>query len=229
MMKIYIHNDKKNFICNKKWFSMFISIISDQLCYIKIISQAESCDKWHAEFFLNVIWLVTWIFSVGWYNFIAESYREIVTNKFFPLFQGFIIAFTSNFIPRLVYLITVSKNYTLDGFLENSLSEFRVSDWPPEMRPNVSEPVEICRYTDYRNSPTSENKYEHSSMYWHVLAARLAFVVVFEVCMYAWHLIADHFAPFIFFFLISKVNCLIEKSTMDNRYFFCSDLVYLVF
>ena len=39
----------------------------------------------------------------------------------------------------------------------------------------------ICRYADYREPPDVTNKYEKTAMYWHILAARLAFVVVFEV------------------------------------------------
>lgn len=38
-----------------------------------------------------------------------------------------------------------------------------------------------CRYRDFRNPPDSDDPYEYSQMYWHVLAARFAFVVVFEV------------------------------------------------
>jgi len=38
-----------------------------------------------------------------------------------------------------------------------------------------------CQYRGYRNSPQHEKKYDLSPQYWHVFAARLAFVVVFEV------------------------------------------------
>lgn len=38
-----------------------------------------------------------------------------------------------------------------------------------------------CRYPDYREPPWSPDRYDRSKMFWHVLAARLAFVVVFEV------------------------------------------------
>jgi len=41
--------------------------------------------------------------------------------------------------------------------------------------------VFIFRYADYREPPDGANKYEKTAMYWHILAARLAFVVVFEV------------------------------------------------
>jgi len=51
--------------------------------------------------------------------------------------------------------------------------------------------IPICRYPDYREPPDSPNKYEYTIMYWHILAARLAFIVVFEVY---------------FFFFIQMIN-----------------------
>ena len=41
-----------------------------------------------------------------------------------------------------------------------------------------------CRYRDFRNPPWSEHKYEYSESHWHVLAARFAFVVCFEVIIF---------------------------------------------
>lgn len=38
------------------------------------------------------------------------------------------------------------------------------------------------RYKDYREPPWSEHKYDISKDFWAVLAARLAFVIVFQVC-----------------------------------------------
>ena len=37
------------------------------------------------------------------------------------------------------------------------------------------------RYPDYRQPPDGPSPYDYSPIYWHILAARLAFVVVFEV------------------------------------------------
>ena len=39
----------------------------------------------------------------------------------------------------------------------------------------------IIRYRGYRNSPDDDERYERSLLYWHILTARFAFVVVFEV------------------------------------------------
>ncbi|XP_047098037.1 anoctamin-1-like isoform X1 [Schistocerca piceifrons] len=95
--------------------------------------------------------------------------------------NGFIIAFTSDFIPRMVYRLTVSPDHTLKGYLNHSLSYFNTSDFEPGSEPQVGNgDVTICRYPDFREPPWSPNKYEKTAMFWHVLAARLAFVVVFE-------------------------------------------------
>lgn len=37
-----------------------------------------------------------------------------------------------------------------------------------------------CRYPDYREPPGSDKPYERTYLYWYILAARLAFVVIFE-------------------------------------------------
>lgn len=37
------------------------------------------------------------------------------------------------------------------------------------------------RYRDYREPPDSAEPYSYTLQFWHVLAARLAFIIVFEV------------------------------------------------
>ncbi|XP_043249984.1 anoctamin-1-like isoform X2 [Colletes gigas] len=118
------------------------------------------------------------VIDIGiWYRILDSiSKLSAITN-------AFIIAFTSNFIPRLVYRLTVSENYSLEGFLEHSLSKFDTRDLKNGTEPFYipdHEQVKICRYPDYREPPNSTNKYDYTIMFWHVLAARLAFIVVFE-------------------------------------------------
>ena len=45
------------------------------------------------------------------------------------LVNAFVLAFTSEFIPRLVYRFSYSSDGTLAGYVNNSLSYFNVSDW----------------------------------------------------------------------------------------------------
>ncbi|XP_078050290.1 anoctamin 1 isoform X1 [Augochlora pura] len=118
------------------------------------------------------------VIDIGvWYRILDFiSKLAVITN-------AFIIAFTSNFIPRLVYRITVSDNYSLEGFLDHSLSKFNTSELRNGTAPtslSAHHQIDICRYPDYREPPNSPNKYQYTIMFWHVLAARLAFIVVFE-------------------------------------------------
>ncbi|KAL7304277.1 hypothetical protein TKK_0003079 [Trichogramma kaykai] len=111
-----------------------------------------------------------------WYRILdSVSKLSVITN-------GFIIAFTSNFIPRLVYRLAVAKDRSLGGYLEYSLSKFNTSDDPTMsmISGNSTGGGEICHYPDYREPPDSPNRYQYTDLFWHILAARLAFVVVFE-------------------------------------------------
>ncbi|XP_019864929.1 anoctamin-5 isoform X2 [Aethina tumida] len=109
-----------------------------------------------------------------WYRILDSIGKlSVVTN-------GFIIAFTSEFIPRLVYRMMVSPDQSLDGYLNYTLSYFKTSDFQISSAPKNYSSEEFCRYPDYREPPWSPNKYERSTMYWIILAARLIFVVIFE-------------------------------------------------
>ncbi|KAH0616784.1 hypothetical protein JD844_028174 [Phrynosoma platyrhinos] len=61
-----------------------------------------------------------------------------------------------------------------------------VSDFERRSEPssNGSEfsgsPLKYCRYRDYRDPPHSPMRYGYTLQFWHVLAARLAFIIVFE-------------------------------------------------
>ena len=50
--------------------------------------------------------------------------------------QAFVISFTSDFIPRLVYLYMYSENGTMHGFVNHTLSSFNVSDFQNGTAPN---------------------------------------------------------------------------------------------
>ncbi|XP_071975226.1 anoctamin-1 isoform X3 [Engystomops pustulosus] len=113
-----------------------------------------------------------------WYNIL----RGI--GKLAVIINAFVISFTSDFIPRLVYLYMYSPDGTMHGFLNNTLAYFNVSDFKPGTGPNIDHDVgyqvEICRYKDYREPPWAETKYDITKEFWAVLAARLAFVIVFQ-------------------------------------------------
>jgi hypothetical protein len=50
----------------------------------------------------------------------------------------------------------------------------------PVVTEDISD-ILFFRYPEYRNPPWHEHPYKRPLIYWHILAARLAFVVVFQV------------------------------------------------
>lgn len=114
--------------------------------------------------------------------------------------NGFVIAFVSEFVPRLYY--TLGENHdSLEGFVNNTLSCFVVSDFPDTERPSGDAATEFvlqsnscgfglptCRFRGYYEWPfitingttfSNPNAYKFSTAYWHILAAKLFFVVAF--------------------------------------------------
>lgn len=92
------------------------------------------------------------------------------------------IAYTSDFIPRMVYKFVYSERNNLVGYIEHSLSTFNTSDYKEEWgaTPSETDP-DTCRYRGYRkDSKDPDDPYGLNPNYWHVFAARLAFVVIFE-------------------------------------------------
>ena len=62
-------------------------------------------------------------------------------------FQAFVISFTSDFIPRLVYQYMFSETGTMHGFIDHTLSHFNVSNFKPGTAPQSSEHgnITVCR------------------------------------------------------------------------------------
>ncbi|XP_060892348.1 anoctamin-1-like isoform X2 [Labrus mixtus] len=113
-----------------------------------------------------------------WYNILRGVAKVAV------IINAFVISFTSDFIPRMVYQYMYSPDGSMHGFVNHTLSYFNVSHFQEgkeTMDPmHLGYPVEICRYKDYREPPWSTTPYEISKEFWAVLAVRLAFVIVFQ-------------------------------------------------
>ncbi|XP_061192079.1 anoctamin-4-like isoform X3 [Saccostrea echinata] len=133
-------------------------------------------------------------FTTQWKRPLAERAQDI--GIWFGILRGIsaiavvsnaaIIAFTSEFIPKLVYYYGYSQNHTLAGYTNFSLSVFKVQYFQPQSVPddkkislfgNVTE----CRYRGFfAEDPNMPGEYNYTMAYWHIVAAKLAFVVVFE-------------------------------------------------
>ncbi|XP_035232219.1 anoctamin-5-like isoform X2 [Stegodyphus dumicola] len=127
--------------------------------------------------------------------------------------NAFMIAYTSDFIPRLVYIFVTSKDQTLNGYINNSLSYFDPEDFTDDTRPmnsSLNETGLMCRYQDYRNPPNDPEEYQLNMKYWHIFAARLSFVVVFE------HLV--FFVTSILAYMIPDIPKSVQQKIMRKRY-----------
>ncbi|XP_069019424.1 anoctamin-3 isoform X2 [Embiotoca jacksoni] len=112
-----------------------------------------------------------------WYGILEGiGVLAVITN-------AFVIAITSDYIPRFVYAFKYGpcvdkghhhENECLRGYMNSSLSVFDMDELKNSSHSGY------CRYRDYRAPPGSSEPYEFTLQFWHVLAARLAFIIVFE-------------------------------------------------
>ncbi|KAL8585793.1 hypothetical protein ACOMHN_037356 [Nucella lapillus] len=111
----------------------------------------------------------------------SNAFIIALTSDFIPRL-AFIIALSSDFIPRLVYSMRYSSDGSLHGYVNFTLAQFNTSHFEEDHQPApiLRGDIHLCSYRDFRNPPDHAKKYEYSDIFWHVLAARLAFVVVFE-------------------------------------------------
>ncbi|CAF1501688.1 unnamed protein product, partial [Adineta steineri] len=102
--------------------------------------------------------------------FSGVSYLAVLTN-------AIVIAWTSEFIPKMAYRILQSTGSSLSGYVDWTLTSISIADYNStgRMPPDVPSGVTYCRYRDFRSSAAP---YSESLIYWNVLAARLAFIIV---------------------------------------------------
>ncbi|XP_035252507.1 anoctamin-5-like [Anguilla anguilla] len=120
------------------------------------------------------------------------AWQEILNGVaiFSVVTNAFIVAFTSDMIPRLVYFYAYhpSSEPSMEGYINNSLSVYNISHFPVRNQPEEGESpawfnsstMTTCRYRDYRYPPDHEWQYSHTTRFWHILAAKLAFIIIME-------------------------------------------------
>ncbi|KAM4617598.1 anoctamin-9 isoform 2-T2 [Discoglossus pictus] len=124
----------------------------------------------------------------------AVGVLAVITN-------GLVIAISSDFIPRLIYKYAYgpcARGNTeeldcLTGYINQSLSIFRTQDFEAMTKASrsVYQNITECRYRDYR----TPDDYSFSVQFWHIFAARLAFVIVFEHVAVCIKFVAAWFVP----------------------------------
>jgi len=79
--------------------------------------------------------------------------------------EAFVISFTSDFIPRLVYQYMFSQTGTMHGFIDHTLSYFNVSNFKPGTTPQNLEQgsITVCRW-GLTHTHTHMNACTHSQV-----------------------------------------------------------------
>ncbi|XP_062861317.1 anoctamin-1 [Trichomycterus rosablanca] len=146
-------------------FALLNNVIEIRLDAAKFVTEIRRPDAVRAK-------------EIGiWYNILSGI------SKFAVITNAFVISFTSEFIPRMVYQYLYSETGTMHGFIDHTLAYFNTSNFKPGTAPNSTRfdrELRICRYKDYRDPPWSSESYQLSKQYWSILAARLAFVIFFQ-------------------------------------------------
>ncbi|KAI4897949.1 hypothetical protein NFI96_019836, partial [Prochilodus magdalenae] len=146
-------------------FALLNNVIEIRLDAAKFVTEIRRPDAVRAK-------------EIGiWYDILSGI------SKFAVITNAFVISFTSEFIPRMVYQYLYSDTGTMHGFTDHTLAYFNTSNFKPGTAPNSTRfdrELRICRYKDYRDPPWSLESYQLSKQYWSVLAARLAFVIFFQ-------------------------------------------------
>lgn len=116
--------------------------------------------------------------------------------------NAMIIAFTSDMIPRLVYYWSFSvaegqENHTMAGYINSSLSLFDTNHFSDATISSTERPrnITFCRYRDFRFPPGHPRQYQYNMYYWHVIAAKMAFIIVLEHIVYLTKFILSYIIP----------------------------------
>uniref|UniRef100_A0AAQ5YB93 Anoctamin n=1 Tax=Amphiprion ocellaris TaxID=80972 RepID=A0AAQ5YB93_AMPOC len=174
-----------------------------------------------------------WKITTQFRRIVPEKAQDI--GAWQPILQGIailavatnamIIAFTSDMIPRLVYYWSFSvypygdhPDNTMEGYINSSLSVFNISDFHSRsLVTNTSIPSNFSssllfffRYRDFRFPPGHPRQYEHNVYYWHVNAAKMAFIIVVEHIVY--------FTKFILSYMIPDVPYAVKEQIKREKY-----------
>jgi len=93
--------------------------------------------------------------------------------------NAFLIAFTSQFLPKMLYRGTISPDGSLKGYTNYSLA------WAPVNSTSVP-----CRYIEFRYPDGSPSKF-----YWHLVTLKLGFVILFEHFIFSVSSLIDMLVP----------------------------------
>ena len=92
-------------------------------------------------------------------HYLLSFFSSFLNTVSFTAFQAFIVAFTSDMIPRLVYMYAYQPQGELNmkGYINNSLSVFNISEFQPANKPDdgnnplwFNSSITTCRCVRFR-------------------------------------------------------------------------------
>ncbi|KAE9549961.1 hypothetical protein FO519_006820 [Halicephalobus sp. NKZ332] len=146
--------------------------------------------------------------------------------------NAFVIAFTSDFIPKTYYFFHVGKG-TMNGYINFSLSYFNSSE--VEIEHGEYGNVEYCRYRDFRKPPCGlinnmtgrdcDDGYDYSKDYWMIMVYRLAFILIFEHVVISIKTLFAYLIPDVPTKIVVQIQrerylarqAILQKQTMDEE------------
>ncbi|KAK6294743.1 hypothetical protein J4Q44_G00355730 [Coregonus suidteri] len=122
-------------------FALLNNIIEIRLDAKKFVTEVRRPIAARAK---DIVKFLHTLNSTGiWYNLLRGLSKVAV------IVNAFVISFTSDFIPRLVYQYMYSPDGSMHGFVNHTLSYFNVSDFQPGTAPlqpmHLGYEVQICR------------------------------------------------------------------------------------
>lgn len=128
-------------------FALINNILEIRLDAYKLVSQArrplgervEDIGAWY-----GILKIITYVAVV---SNVRKVCLNISTSLFiYFILKAFVIAYTSDFIPRMVYKVGYSKNHNLVGYIDHSLSVFNTSDYKEEWGGKGENDPDTCQY-----------------------------------------------------------------------------------
>ncbi|KAL3315918.1 Anoctamin-3 [Cichlidogyrus casuarinus] len=121
--------------------------------------------------------------------------------------NALVIAFTSQFIQRLVYTYNYREKglYGFDNYINFTLSKMSCDRFE-----GLETPCQACYYPEFREPPESDNPYLYTKVYWNILAVKFIFVFTFENVVIVLTSLLAHIVPDI----PGKLAVLIRRETI---------------
>lgn len=126
-----------------------------------------------------------------WNNFLD------IVSKLAVISNAGLIAFTSDTLPRLYYKYAKNGGKNYEGFIQFTLSNISIHDWPHHVREELelkeeTKEIEACYYNDYRED---HYPYAQTQEWWETWTVRFAFFGIFIVTAFTFQFLYNFIVP----------------------------------